>query len=255
METILFAVSAGALSTFNPCAYTLLPAILSRFLEGQPGRFSALRLGLALTAGTLCVFAAIALLVATVGYSVGAAFPYFALAVAAVLLLVGTGIVAGRTVRLPLAPQLPDGATRTPFAGAFLYGLSFGAASLGCALPLLLTVAAVALAKGPLLAFGAISLYGLAMGTVLLCLCLATAFGYRLLLKRARPLGRLVQPLGAILLLAAAGYLIYLNVGYLFLDYRLGALLAWSASLLALVAGLAGRLLVTPRRSSSKALT
>lgn len=230
MSFLLYACTAGILSTFNPCAYTLLPAILSRFLAqgGSRGAAAGLGLGLVLGLGALTVFAAMGLLVALVGFALGRMFPYLALALALGFLVLGALSLGGRKVGLGLGFRAPEGTEG--LKTYYLFGLAFGLASLGCTLPVFLTVAGVGLAQGA--GFGAIALtlYGFGMGGVLVALSVATALGKGALLHRARAVGRLAEPLGGALLIAAGAYLIYVNLGYLTFDYglswRLGALSA-----------------------------
>ena len=84
--TLLFAFSAGGLSTLSPCVLPLLPAILM-------GAVSQHRLGPAALAGGLAIsFAAISLFVATVGYGLGLTGDHFR--------IVGGSLIAGLGVVL-----------------------------------------------------------------------------------------------------------------------------------------------------------
>jgi len=245
LSLLLYACTAGVLSTFNPCAYTLLPAILSRFLaRGRGGVRAGLRLGGLLTLGTLTAFGGVGLLVTLVGVALGRLFPYVALALAALFLALGALSVGGRAPRLGLGLRAP---VREGAGEVYLFGLAFGLASLGCTLPIFLTVAGMGVNGGALSLFGALSLYGLSMGAVLTGLSVATALGKRALLGWGRRLGRalgpLVEPLGGALLLAAGGYLLYTNSGYLTFDYALGRWLGLGAALLALLVGVGMRAL------------
>ncbi len=236
MSLLLYAVSAGVLSTFNPCAYTLLPAILSRFLvHGRGGLGAGLRLGAALTLGTLLAFGGLGLLVALIGLALGRIFPYMALVLAVGFLLMGTLSLSGHSVKLPFSFQAP---TSFGFRTYALFGLAFGLASLGCTLPIFLTVAGLGLAEEAAFGFLMMLTYGLSIGAVLTSLSVLTALGRAALLKQAGRIGRFVEPLGSVLLLAAAGYLLYTNLGFLTFNYELGwwlgVLSAGSALLLGL---------------------
>lgn len=236
MTLLLYACSAGALSTFNPCAYTLLPAILSRFLaQEQGGVRSGLRLGALLSLGTLTAFGGAGLLLALVGMALGRAFPYIAVVLAALFLLLGARSLAGRTPHLAFGLRAPKG---EGVGATYLFGLGFGLASLGCTLPIFLSVAGMGLSEGAFVGAAALALYGLGMGAVLVLLSVATALGKRALLGWGRTLGRTAEPLGGVLLVAAGGYLLYTNVGFLTFDYTLGWRLGTGAAGAALLAGL-----------------
>jgi cytochrome c-type biogenesis protein len=247
LTPLLMAFSAGAASALNPCAYALLPAILGRFLleQGAQGLGGGLRLGLALSVGVLSVFAAFGALVALHSHLVGRFFPYLALVIALGLLVVGVLTLAGRGVHLP-SPQLPS--TRGPY-GPLLFGASFGLASLGCTLPVFLAVVGVALqatARGVWLLVA----YGFGMAVVLVTLSVATGLGKRLVARPIRRLQRWLEPLGGLLLLAAATYLLHINLGFVLFDYPLGRRLAISAAAAALIVGLIGRFWRGGRRST-----
>lgn len=239
METttlLLYAGSAGALATFNPCAYTLLPAILSRFLaRGQGGVRAGLKLGALLALGTLTAFAGVGSLLALVGMALGRAFPYVAVGLALLFLLLGALSVAGRKPSPAFGLRAPKGEGA---GSSYLYGLGFGLASLGCTLPVFLSVAGMGLSAGAFMGATVLALYGLGMGAVLVCLGVATALGKRALLARGRGLGRAAEPLGGVLLIAAGGYLLLTNVGFLTFDYTLGWRLGAGAAGAALLAGL-----------------
>lgn len=246
MTLLLYACSAGAVSTFNPCAYTLLPAILSRFLaQGQGGVRSGLKLGALLSLGTLTAFAGVGLLLALVGMALGRAFPYVAVVLALFFLLLGALSFAGQTPHLAFGLRAPKG---EGIGATYLFGLGFGLASLGCTLPVFLSVAGMGLNRGALVGFAALALYGLSMGAVLVFLSVATALGKQALLGWGRFLGRTAEPLGGVLLLAAGGYLLSTNLGFLTFDYALGRRLGVGAAALALLYGLALRALERRRR-------
>lgn len=145
MNPILYALGAGVLSTFNPCAYTLLPAILTRLLGARGVRDR--------------------------------------------------------------------------------YGLRVGSA----------------LAHGPGVSALSVASCGLSMGASLLGLTVLVAFGDTLFVRRARVLLRWFQPIEGLLLIGAAAYLLYINLGYLIFDYELSARIAIVTALGCLGIGVGSR--------------
>ena len=90
------------------------------------------------------------------------------------------------------------------------YGLAFALSSLGCTLPLFLTVLGIGLARGGIAgALGQLLLYALGMSTVVSALTVLVVLFGRGVLARARGAGRVFQPVGAVLLLATGGYIVY----------------------------------------------
>jgi cytochrome c biogenesis protein CcdA len=90
------------------------------------------------------------------------------------------------------------------------FGLAYGLASLGCALPLFLALVGTALAGGggggAIVAF---ALYGVGMATTLGVLTIVAgtiSFG---ILARVRTVGRVLSGLGSALLLLFSAYVVY----------------------------------------------
>ncbi|HET8627136.1 MAG TPA: cytochrome c biogenesis protein CcdA [Thermomicrobiales bacterium] len=218
-----YAFAAGMAAAVNPCGFALLPAYLGLYLgdgdaAGETGRAPArLRRAAAVSAVVSASFVA---LFGAAGLAVGLAaavaglFPWLGLLVGALLVVAGGRLLDGEAFHGGVAPGLVGrlGArARRPGAPGYLaYGLAYGLASLGCALPLFLAVAGSALAaRGVLAALGQFVLYGLGMGAVLTALTLGVAAGGDAALRGGRRARRYVQPVGAVLVLLAGAYLIY----------------------------------------------
>lgn len=208
------ALVAGALSTVNPCGFPMLPAFLSFYAGADEGRLprastrlaQGLFVGLLVTAGFLGVFALVGL---PVSYGVGVvadAVPWTGLALGALLVAAGLVALAGRHLgtTLPGLRRAPEGRG----AGAMLlFGVGYGVASLGCTLPVFLTVVGASLAgTEPLVAFAA---YGAGMAIVLMALSLAAALlreGIARFLRRVLPY---MERIAGALLVVSGGYLVY----------------------------------------------
>ena len=86
------------------------------------------------------------------------------------------------------------------------FGAGYGAASLGCTLPILLALIGASLGADKLAVFG---VYGAGMAVVLIALAVAVALAREGLARRLRPLLPYVNRLAALLLFASGGYLTY----------------------------------------------
>jgi cytochrome c biogenesis protein CcdA len=102
--------------------------------------------------------------------------------------------------------------------GYAAYGLAFGLSSLGCTLPLFLSVVGAGLFQTQAQAAQDLLLYALGMGTVVSVLTVLAALIGGAVFTRVRGVGRILQPLGAVLLLATGGYIVYywLSAGGIF---------------------------------------
>src|SRR5436190_17184481 len=158
--SISIALVAGGLSVVNPCGFPLLPAFLSFYfgadeeqLPPAPTRvMQGLVVGGLVALGFLGFFALVGL---PVSFGVGAiarAVPWAGLATGALLAIVGLITLFGIHVRLPIHPRLPVRRERR-LGAMLLFGVGYGAASLGCTLPLFLALVGASLGGAKLTAF------------------------------------------------------------------------------------------------------
>jgi cytochrome c-type biogenesis protein len=235
---LALAFGAGLLATFNPCGFALLPAYVS-YVVGQDTANrkatawgQALRgglLGLPLAAGFLLVFVVAGGILAAGGRLLAHLFPWVAI-------VVGLGLVAlgGWTLQSGRVPEIPGlmtlvdavGRPRTPAQGrsdarvegqghagdlraAWAFGLGYGLSSLGCTLPVfLLVVGSAVTASGWVSALLVLAAYAAGMLLVLLAVAMAASTLRDLLRQYVMPLLRWVQPVAALLVIAAGVYIV-----------------------------------------------
>lgn len=212
-----YAFAAGMLAAVNPCGFALLPAYLGLYLGSDDGSASPVgrltrAVGVSATmSGTFVLaFGAAGLLLAAIGSAFGSALPAVGLLVGLGLAGAGAYLLSGGTVYSSLADRAAarlSGAARSPgYRGYAAYGLAYAAASLGCTLPIFLTVVGLATAAhDPARSAGQFALYGLGMGFVVTILTVATALFKGAVLARARIAGsRLSKGTGVLLVVTGA---------------------------------------------------
>ena len=210
-----YAFIAGMVASVNPCGFVLLPAYLGYYLHdgrGPTGR--ALAVSLTVTAAFVGLFGLAGLLAGLAASALTSSLPWIGTAVGVGLVLLGGILAAGLDLSNSVAPRAAQrlrAATRTRgLAGYAAYGLAYGLASLGCALPVFLGVVGTSLQLHGLAdAVGQFLLFGLGMGVVLTVLTMASAWFGDALIKRARTLGRHTGWFSAVLLWLAGGYVVY----------------------------------------------
>jgi cytochrome c-type biogenesis protein len=216
-----YAFALGAVAAFNPCGFALVPAYLGLYLRddvtgsGAGARLSR-SIGIAVTVG-----ATFTLLFGAVGavFEMGSALivrslPWIGLGVGVLLILIGGLVLSGRhiasSVPQRVAARIGRGAGASGMRGYAAFGFAYGAASLGCTLPLFLALLGTAFAaSGRWSALIAFVLYGAGMASVLGVLTVAAGVVSFGILGRARGLVRIVSGLGAALLLLSGGYVVY----------------------------------------------
>jgi cytochrome c-type biogenesis protein len=226
-----FAFALGMTAAVNPCGFALLPSYLGLYLGTTPtehrpwaaqvGR--ALQVSAAMTISFVVLFGAAGLLLGALGEAAGQWLPWISMTTGVVLAVVGGRLLAGGSLSGPAAERLADRlgpvAQRTGLLGYAAYGVAFALSSLGCTLPLFLTVVGAGLARGGVVgALNQFVLYALGMGLVVSVLTVLFGLLGRAAVVRVRSAGAFLQPLSAVLLLATGGYIVYywLSAGGLF---------------------------------------
>jgi cytochrome c-type biogenesis protein len=165
-----------------------------------------LLVGALVTVGFLGFFALVGL---PVSYGVGAiarAVPWVGLATGAALALAGLLTLLGRYLRLPIYLRVRPRRVRR-LGAMLLFGIGYGAASLGCTLPLFLTLVGASLSGG-----GKVSTflaYGAGMAVVLMALSVLVALAREGAARAVRPLLPHMNRIAGLLLLVSGGYLFY----------------------------------------------
>ena len=216
------AFGLGMAAAANPCGFALLPTYLGLYLgtaAGEECRWPAqlgraLRVSAAMCLSFVALFGAAGLLLGAVGAAAGGWLPWLSLSTGVLLAIAGGRLLAGGSVAAPPAERLADrlsgAAARTGLLAYAAYGLAFGLSSLGCALPLFLTAVGTGVARGGLVGgLSQLVLYALGMGLVVSLLTVLFGLLGRGVLVRVRGAAGVLQPLGALLLLATGGYIVY----------------------------------------------
>lgn len=216
-----YAFAAGMVAAVNPCGFALLPGYLGLYLGREraaadlPRRLlRAAAIALVVTASFVVLFGAVGAGVAATSSGIARFFPWIGLAVGVALVGVGAAALAGAGLHLGLGDRLSDRAGETArrggVTGYVAYGVAYAAGSLGCTLPIFLSVVAAGMtARGPAGALFQFVLYGLGMGFVLSVLTLAAAVVGHGAIRGVRRIGVYLQPVGAVVLLLAGGYVVY----------------------------------------------
>jgi cytochrome c-type biogenesis protein len=211
---ISIALVAGGLAVVNPCGFPLLPAFLSYYLGAEEQRLprastrvlQGLLVGALVTLGFLGFFALVGLPISYGVDAIARAVPWAGLATGAALALAGLLTLFGRHLRLPTHLRVQPRRERRVGA-MLLFGVGYGAASLGCTLPLFLTLVGASLSGGGKLS--TFLAYGAGMAVVLMALSVLVALAREGAARAVRPLLPHMRRIAGLLLLASGGYLFY----------------------------------------------
>ncbi len=217
-SSLLYPFTLGMMAAANPCGFPLLPAYLEFFVGPAGGDDRApARAGRAVTAAAFATFGFLVLfgslgLITQLGWSQVAGRS--ATVAAYVMAVLGVGMVAlgvlsltRRSVKLPL-PEIGTGTGLRRPAALAVFGVSYGVASIGCALPLFVGGVTASFGRdSSLRAVTGLLAYGLGMGAVLGALAIGIALLGRGAGRHLRRASRWVPVAGGVLLVGVGAYL------------------------------------------------
>ena len=219
-----FAFAAGMVSAVNPCGFVMLPAYLGLYLrinekDGKDARpikhvARAFQVGASVTIGFIALFGTVGLIM-----SLGARaavvdiLPWLGLTIGIALAVTGSWMVGGGKLYTGFAAQAASRIGNPGQAnsrGYFLFGISYGIASLSCTLPIFLSVIGTSFAVSSIAtSLGQFLLYALGMGTVILGLTLGMAFFKGAMVRSLRKALPYVEPIGSWLMVVAGSYIVF----------------------------------------------
>ncbi|MGI8707578.1 MAG: cytochrome c biogenesis CcdA family protein [Actinomycetota bacterium] len=211
---VVIALVAGGLATINPCGFALLPAFLSlQFVDDTPGRARVatiargVQVGATVGLGFIMVF-----VVAGVPIALGASFitryvAWIGALVGVLLIAAALWVLIGHPFGLSTQVN-PGGASGR--RGLLAFGISYGAASLGCTLPVFLAVVGVGVASRSTVEIAA-TFGAYAAGTLatLVVLAITASTAREWLAVRMKRLIPHMRTVSGVLLLVAGIYLSY----------------------------------------------
>lgn len=228
-----YAFGVGIIAFLNPCGFALLPAYVAHYL-GQARLeetswwergLRGLKLGLVMSAGFFTVFAGLGLGLALAGrilsrYLITYA-PWIGAGVGVMLMILGLTMLLRRdfSLGLPvagLAAKLRGGRKPADHSLAFyyIYGISYAIGSLGCTLPLFLSVTLTAFTAHWLNGFANLLAYAWGMTLMMLSFSLLVVYARELIQHYFQRVLRFVQPVSAWVLMGVGLYLIWYQLIY-----------------------------------------
>ncbi len=220
--TSFFAFAAGLASAVNPCGFAMLPAYLGLYLgsgvagDGAgPARqlTQALLVGAAVTAGFIVLFGLAGTIIGFGASFVVSYIPWIGLIIGVVLTLTGAWLVGGGKLYTGIAAQAASrigNPGQVSVKGYFLFGISYGVASLSCTLPIFLAVLGLSAADTSFLSTVLnFLLFALGMGLVIMVLTLGIAFFRSAMVGGLRKALPYIQPIGYWLMVLAGTYIIF----------------------------------------------
>jgi cytochrome c biogenesis protein CcdA len=165
------------------------------------------------SAGFIVLFGATGAAIAGGAQALVEVFAWIGLGVG--VLLVGTGawLIGGGKLYMGFAARAAShigNPSQVNVRGYFLFGVSYGIASLSCTLPIFLAVVGTSLATGGVfLATGQFIAYALGMGFVILTLTILTAMFKATVARTLQRILPHINSISAVLMILAGAYLVF----------------------------------------------
>ena len=217
-----FAFVAGMVATVNPCGFPMLPAYLGLYLgsgdeaDQSPTLVRAgrgLTVGGVVTSGMVLLFGVTGVVVTGGASIVIDLMPWVGLAVGILLSLAGAWMLGGGKLYSGFAGRAAShigDPTSVGVRGYFLFGLSYGLASLSCTLPIFLAVTGLSVASnGFFESSGQFLFYALGMGSVIVLFTIAMSVFKGAMVGVLRGVLPYVQPASAVLMIVAGAYIVF----------------------------------------------
>jgi len=220
-----FAAIAGFASFFSPCAFPLLPGYVSYYMgvvEGVgKGRRPPIYLGAIGGLGIVAFFSVIGLVIVFLGAPIAPYLAKFKPLIAIAILLLGVALIKGCTLETGLLDGLRSHITQSsagegsPPKRVFLFGVGYGAASMGCALPVFAALMLYSLSIGSIAVGMTVFLtYSLAMGATMLATTLLIARSEKAVIRKFAASTAAIKKGSGIVLVLVGVYLLYFFVRY-----------------------------------------
>ena len=221
--TGLFAFSAGVVSAVNPCGFAMLPAYLGLYMSTGIYEKDSTHYGKMILKGLFigcCVGLGVLSLFLFVGLITGFALNFIRSIMEWVGLLLGVGLITigiwlmngGRlytslTARIGQSIGNP---TQISLKGFFLFGVSYGVASLSCTLPIFLSVVGINLNGSSIYdSMMQFALYGAGMGSMILFVTFSMAILKGVMIRYIKLALPYVERIGFFLVVLSGMYIVF----------------------------------------------
>ena len=219
-----FSFVSGMLATVNPCGFVMLPVYISMFLSSKERQvnqsnfvyklLNIFKISISLGLGFLIIFGAVGLAVTGGLLFIQPILSWLSTLIGFFLVGLGIYTFSGKSLYLSFPQKLSykiNISQDSKFKNFFLYGLSYGIASISCTLPLFIALISNAINSGGLTnGIKQFISYSLGMTSVILVITLFASFIKNFSLLKKTSLTKFYQyPAGLIITLLGMYLIIY----------------------------------------------
>ena len=216
---LAFSLLAGAVSFFSPCSFALFPGYAAFYLGSEEEKKEhPAKLGAMASLGVISFFIVLSIILIIVGNSFTRYLGYVAPTIGFLLVALGIILFAGYSFKTPFIQKALDKfkskETRSK-RNMYLFGVGYGAVSMGCTLPLLFALIIVPLTTGRIsTVFLSLLVYGIAMSMLMIGVTYLVAWSEDRLIKKMVKSTGTIKKVSGLALIVIGGYLVYYNIFY-----------------------------------------
>ena len=214
-----FSFIAGAVSFFSPCAFALFPGYAAFYLGSKEEKKEhPAKLGVMASLGVITFFVLLSLVIVIVGKSIIQYLKYLAPTIGVIIIILGIVLFAGYTFKTSLIQRVLDKLkskeTRSK-RNIYLFGVGYGAVSLGCTLPLLFALIIVPLTTGKIFTVVlSLLVYAIAMSILMIFVTYLVDWSEDGIIKKMVQSTGTIKKLSGLALIIIGAYLVYYNLVY-----------------------------------------
>lgn len=209
--SVTYVLVAGASALLSPCGFPMLPGYVSYYLGAKSSPTNWVSGGIACTLGLVLVFALVGTAASIVGAALNPYIPLLELVAGVVTIGMGITTLFGKEfLRLTIPSKAPR---QKGLVGIFLYGVTYGLATLGCSAPVFFAVLFWAITSDGILG-GVFTfvVYAVGMGLPLISTTILVSLAKERMLRSLMKALPKIQKASGVFLILIGVYLLYFYV-------------------------------------------
>lgn len=214
-----FSFLAGAVSFFAPCAFALFPGYMAFYLGSKEKKKEhPTKLGIMASLGVVTFFILLSAIIIIMGKGITRYLGYVAPTIGFILIILGLILFAGYSFKTSLIQRWLDKLKSKEIRSKrniYLFGFGYGAASIGCTLPLLFAIIIAPITTGKIFTvFLSLLVYSIAMSILMVFVTYLIAWSENHLIKKMIRSTVTIKKSSGLALILIGAYLIYYNIFY-----------------------------------------
>ena len=216
---LVFSFLAGVVSFFSPCAFALFPGYIAFYLGSKKENGDhPLILGAMASLGVITFFILLSAIIIFIGRGITSYLRYVTPAIGFLLIIFGLALFSSYVFKPSLIHTLLNKIktkeTRSK-RNIYLFGVGYGAVSLGCTLPLLFALIIVPITLGKVfIVFLSLLVYALAMSLLMMGVTYLVSWSEHNIIKKMIKSTGTIKKISGLVLIIIGAYLVYYNVFY-----------------------------------------